>query len=126
MDPDSAKAHQGTLQYLQRCDLYQTEKPYETTFDTAALNGPGHNLKFIESDAVFQDAQRLREKFLLDSNGFEFHRWPTCLTEEDFDSDSAITESYYLELTTYVAKARPASTHISVLGHQVSRRKFFF
>lgn len=122
MDPNSAMFHQGKLQYLRRCDLYRLEKPYQTTFDTSALNGPGDNLNFVECPVVFQDAQKLRDNFHLDTNGFEFHRWPTCLTEEEFDSDSTITASYYPEITAYVAKARPASTHIHILGHQVSTR----
>lgn len=119
-DSSESISKTATIKYLQRDDLYKVQKPYETTFDTAELGGPATNHKFIEKNVIVRDAQRIRQSFYLDTNGFQFFRWTTDLSSLEFESDSSVVCRYYPEITKHVKEARPTSTHIHILSHAVS------
>jgi hypothetical protein len=110
----------ATIQYLERNDLYKVEKPYQTTFDTSALGGPTDNLKFVEKTIEIHDAQNIRGNFSIDRNGFEFHRWPTELSLQEFGSDEDVRKTYYPEIERYVRQARSGCAHIHIIAHIVS------
>jgi hypothetical protein len=111
----------ATIWYLERSDLYKVEKPYQTTFDTAALGGPTDNLKFVDTTISVQDAQHDRGRFSIDTNGFQFCRWPTSLSSNEFGSDESVRSSYYLEVKQYVQQLRSGATHVHVMSHTVSK-----
>lgn len=119
MGLENDKHLEGSHQYLRRLDLYKVEKPYQTTFNTEAFGCHETNLEYVESNVIFEDVQDVRDNFHLDIHGFEFHRWPTGLTDSEFDSDSAIVERYYTEILSYVSKARPSVTKIHIVDHLV-------
>lgn len=114
------KTSSATIWYLERSDLYKVEKPYQTTFDTAALGGPTDNLRFVDVEISVQDAQDDRERFSIDTHGFQFCRWPTSLFLHEFESDESLRSSYYLEIKQYVQQIRSGATHIQVMSHTVS------
>ncbi|KAI4214461.1 MAG: hypothetical protein LQ351_002878 [Letrouitia transgressa] len=95
------------IEYLDRLELYQTEKPYVTTFEIPESVGKSTNHCYVSHEAEIQNAKQIKGDFSLDVHGFEFHDWPTKLQSADFENLDLITSSYYSEILQQMERAFP-------------------
>jgi hypothetical protein len=107
------------VDYLARSELYQTEKPYMTTFEIPPEVGSATNHRYISREAEIVDAKSIKESFSLDVQGFAFFTWPTQLQSEDFEDDAIIKACYYPEVLARMKTIFPTAFEIHVLAHLV-------
>ena len=113
------------IDYLDRLDLYQTEKPYMTTFEIPPEVGSATNHRYVSHKAEVFDAKKKEEAFSLDVHGFEFHTWPTQLQSEDFENDATIESRYYPEVLARMKGIFPTAFELHVLAHLVCNKVFW-
>lgn len=111
----------ASVKYLSRAELYKEEKPYKITFDIANLDESVKKTNHVFQTEQVQmiDAQPIRSRFSLDTNGFEFRRHPTALQDTDFDDEHTVRLEYFKEVESLLQTVFPGNSHIQVLGYQV-------
>lgn len=110
----------STVKFLKRLPLYSIEKPFKIVFDVSAIPGAQKTNHELESHEVeFTNAQATRQDFTLLTNGFEFHKYATNLTSEDFDHAHIVRGRYYKEVVDFLKNQMADVAEFHVLSHQV-------
>ncbi|KAF2685914.1 hypothetical protein K458DRAFT_336800 [Lentithecium fluviatile CBS 122367] len=110
------------IQYLSRLELYQTEKPYMTTFEIPEIIGSTTNHRYTSTKANIQDAKNAKSLFSLHVNGFEFRDWPMEFQNTDFDDEAFIESCYYPVVLQQMKQAFPEAVEIFILSHLRRKR----
>ncbi|KAK0628900.1 methyltransferase CmcJ [Bombardia bombarda] len=98
-------ATHGQIRYLDRLDLYETEKPYEVTFLPVNVDQPGArrtNLKFKSYPVVLRDFSTRRDAFSTDIQGFELDTFPTSLLPSQLKDLATVEELYHPEAVAFL------------------------
>ncbi|EFR04155.1 hypothetical protein MGYG_07162 [Nannizzia gypsea CBS 118893] len=114
------------IHYLQRLKLYESQKPYMITFDIPEKVGKKTNHSYIPCDVHITNAQQCKEKFTLDSHGFQFEDWPTNLVSENFDDDNLVKNRYYGEVVARMEQLFPDALEIRALTYLRRKRNETF
>lgn len=71
----------ASLNYLQKLDIYQHEKPFEIMMDipSDAKNQRQHNTKFEAREQTIRDIRELKYQFTLDKHGFMVREFRSTL-----------------------------------------------
>lgn len=95
----------GTIRYLDRLELYKTEKPYEATFLPVNVSHPGarrSNISLTAWPVVVRDFSHERHNFNTDIQGFELAKLPTSLSSASLKDLGEIQSRYYNEAETFL------------------------
>ena len=95
----------GQLQYLNRLELYRTEKPYEISVLPVNVQKPGArrtNLSFKSYPVELRDFSSQRQNHTTDTQGFELDSFPTSLSPENFKNLSDIESRYHAEACSFL------------------------
>jgi len=111
----------ASIEYLSRLDLYQTEKPYMTTFEIPGHVGRTTNHQYTPHEARIQDVRDTKALFSLGVHGFEYRDWPAKLHEVDFDDPASIESCYYPQVLLQMRQAFPDAKEILILSHLVGK-----
>jgi hypothetical protein len=87
----------GEIRYLERLDLYKTEKPYEVTFKPLNVERPGArrtNFSLKSWPVEVRDFSSSRDIFNTDVQGFELDVFPTSISITKL-KDLEMVESVY-------------------------------
>lgn len=120
LSPDCTMALTTKIYYLERLELYETEKPYMLAFTPPGTVIPKTNHFYVPYEVPVSDAQPWKHKFSLDVHGFQFNEWATDLSADDFDDDDVVKSKYYPEIVEHMWRQFPESSQIHVLTHLVS------
>jgi len=112
----------ATIYYLDRLELYKSQKPYMCTFDPTILGGPKTNHKYVERTVQIHNARPFKDSIKLDVNGFQFESLRTTMTNEDFDNDSIVQQKYYPEVIALMKRLLPDAVEIWPYAHQRRKR----
>ena len=116
-DIENASSIDSQLRFLERKDLYSTEKPYSMRYRPKNGFSPS-NLVFAAHDVTVRDMRQLLPALSLDVNGFEVHKMQTSLSRNDFDDYHTVHAGYIRKLEQYVKKIRGAA-HVHALDYEV-------
>ncbi|KAK4244753.1 hypothetical protein C7999DRAFT_17032 [Corynascus novoguineensis] len=97
----------GEVRYLERLELYKTEKPYEVTFAPINITQPGvrrTNLSRKARPVVIRDFSTKRDSFSTDVQGFELDSFPTSLSTSELRDTGAIETRYHREAEAYLTR----------------------
>ena len=106
---------ESELCFLERDDLYQTEKPYCLRFDPLD-DISRHNLKLDCKPLHIADARSLNTD--IEKNGFTLTTIQTTLTHDDFADAKKIESTYALEVQNHLKKMFGAR-HARVIDYNV-------
>ncbi|KAI1378292.1 methyltransferase CmcJ [Hypoxylon crocopeplum] len=102
----------GEVRYLDRLELYETEKPYEVTFLPVNVTQPGarrSNLSLTTWPVELRDFSTNRHSFSTDVQGFELDELPTSLSALDLKDLDIVESRYHPEATAYLQHKYGAS-----------------
>lgn len=97
----------GQIGYLNRLELYKTEKPYEVSVIPINVMGRSarrSNLSFRTYPFELEDFSCCRQDFNTDVQGFELESFPTSLTSEQLKDSNTIEALYYDEARIFLAQ----------------------
>lgn len=95
----------GALGYLDRLELYGTEKPYASAI--IPWNTPSaqvSNLSISYHGFNIRDMRCCPEKFSTDIHGFELGVFPTSLTDEELRDQKSLRQKYFPEAEEFLKK----------------------
>lgn len=95
----------STVRYLERLELYKTEKPYEVIFPPVNVAHTGArqtNLLFKSFPVKLRDCSSSTATFSTDIQGFEIDQFPTSLTTQELKDPVAIKEKYFPEVESFL------------------------
>ncbi|KAK0641782.1 hypothetical protein B0T16DRAFT_220738 [Cercophora newfieldiana] len=95
----------GEIRHLDRLELYETEKPYEVTFDPIHVAQPDArrtNLSKHPWPVEIRDFSSDRTTFNTDVQGFELERFPTTLSAEELQDVVTVEARYYGEAEAFL------------------------
>ncbi|KAG5789111.1 hypothetical protein H9Q69_011826 [Fusarium xylarioides] len=93
----------STLGYLERLDLYNTEKPYASAIKP--WNTPGassSNLSIVNHDIKIHDMRRSKQGFSTDIQGFELGTFPATLTDDELRDQASLRTKYFPEAEEFL------------------------
>ncbi|KAK3366656.1 hypothetical protein B0T24DRAFT_535188, partial [Lasiosphaeria ovina] len=87
------------------------EKPYYINFPvTDAPDVPQHNVLHDKHEGIMMhDVRGLEDQFHIDTQGFQLVRYPTSLSNDDFEVDHIVRIKYYPEIVRLLTKILGAS-----------------
>lgn len=97
----------GEVRYLDRLELYKTEKPYEVTFLPVNVTQPGarcSNLSLKSWSVELRDFSAYRQSFSTDIQGFELDVFPTSLSVSELKDLGPVESRYHTESKAYLQK----------------------
>lgn len=105
--------------YFSQYETFKAEKPYTTAFSVA--DRPGAIPTNHEFDIRNMVIYNVRRHGHLDINtaGFQFMRYNTSLTREDFDSNNIVEDRYCTKINNFVQKILPQYSAIAFLEYEV-------
>lgn len=88
------------IDYLKKLPLYQAEKPYQMFLPAAegATDQRTHNLEFESKECTFTDIRSRAYDCTLDTDGFQFHEFPTHLNWTSLQDRSVVESVYFAEI----------------------------
>ncbi len=108
------------LVYLEKNDLFETEKPYNLQYkpdDETLLRT--NCARVVKSDILIRDFRDHENKFSIEKQGFEIMKLESEMQYADFDSDEMVENIYYPELKASL-RSRFKPRRIEILEHIVS------
>ncbi|KAK0744937.1 hypothetical protein B0T21DRAFT_358699 [Apiosordaria backusii] len=103
--PPSSYSTTGEIRYLERLELYKTEKPYEVTFAPIHATDPNArktNLSKHTCLVELRDFSSDRDSFSTDVQGFELDRFQTSLSASELQDVGTIESRYHTEAEAYL------------------------
>lgn len=100
-----AYSTKGEVRYLERLELYKTEKPYEVTFAPINITQADvrrTNLSRKPWTVLIRDFSDGRTSFNTDVQGFELDSFPTSLSASELQDTGAIESRYHQEAEAYL------------------------
>lgn len=97
----------GKIRYLDRLELYKSEKSYEVTFLPINVTQPGarrSNLSFSSYSIQFKDLSQYKKDFSTDIQGFELDQFPTTLSLEELKDLENVKSQYHAEARSYLKR----------------------
>ncbi|KAI0453557.1 methyltransferase CmcJ [Xylaria acuta] len=95
----------GEVRYLDRLELYKSEKPYEVTFAPVNVKQPGArrtNFSLSYWDVALRDLTSNRASFTTDVQGFELDKFPTSLSALQLQDPDIVESLYHPEAINYL------------------------
>jgi hypothetical protein len=102
-----AYSTRGEVRYLERLELYKTEKPYEVTFAPINITQADvrrTNLLRKSWPVLIRDFSTNRTSFNTDVQGFELDLFATSLSASELQDAGAIETRYHQEAEAYLTK----------------------
>ena len=97
----------GQIGYLDRLELYKSDKPYEVSvipINVTSGSARRSNLSFKTYPFDLKDFSRCRQDFNTDVQGFELESFPTSLLPEQLKDSSTVETLYYEEARAFLTK----------------------
>ena len=88
-------------------------------FVPAGFDGPISNHQYSQHEVAMTDVRGIEGRFSLSTHGFQFLKWKTSLSLEDFDDDTKIRDWYYPEIVEQVQQIFTDAVEIHALTHMV-------
>ena len=95
----------GSVRYMDRLELYKTEKPYVSSLEP--WNVPGarsNNLSTTATDVNIRNMRPILKEFSIDRQGFQVALMSTTMKEADFYDSSLIQSTYYDECKVFLER----------------------
>jgi len=118
MFESDANAIAADINYLDHLELYSKEKPYTINFDVTHLGLPRTNHVYSSHNVSVFDARPIASSFSLEVQGFQWCKWPTSLSTEDYEDDNAVRNVAYPEVFKYLQKLFPEAEEMHVMAHR--------
>lgn len=110
---------QGSMYFLERLSLYNTEKPYELRY-TPAPDQPKTNMKLEKADCLTMTNIRGREDdFSFRNNGFALVHLDSKMRPEDFEVRSKVIKQY-LPIVADTVKEILGAQRVQIFDYVVS------
>jgi hypothetical protein len=107
------------MNFLQRDELYQTEKPYLCLFETPA-GFSKTNIQLSKcKDLIIIDIRGRESRFLLGSHGFAIMHMTSKLSYDDFGDNAKVKSQYLSEVAEHLRRFCKAS-RVQIFEHVVS------
>ena len=114
---------ESDISYYSADKRFETEKPYNTTFSVAGIDGAAtSNHVYDNQRIIFHD---VRDELvpLLDVHGFTFVKASTALQLSDFDKQEVVQSKYYEELKDMLQLNFPQYRAFAFFDYEVTSRK---
>lgn len=118
MTPPSAVS--ARINFLEKDELYDTEKPYTLMVDPGDEHFPRSNFKLHEpADLTIEDVRGRQHEFSIERNGFKLIRLESQMTYDDYDNEEK-TLTVYLDEAVEALKTSLGATRVQIYEHVVS------
>ncbi|KPI37285.1 uncharacterized protein AB675_1585 [Cyphellophora attinorum] len=113
---------EADLGFLQRIDLYETEKPYTLQYFPDDESFPRTNCATARRSKIkLRDLRAHEKEPTIDTEGFEILQLDSAMQYADFGSTETIQHKYYPEIKTLL-QAHFQPQRIEILEHNIRKR----
>lgn len=95
----------GSVRYMDRLELYKTEKPYVSSLEP--WNVPGaksNNLSTTPTEVAIRNMRPVLQDFSIHCQGFQAATMPTSMKEADFYDSNLVESTYYDECEVFLKR----------------------